>query len=167
MRSHKRPLMGRIYRAYKAFFQPLSREILPLSSGIPVKPGEARKISGRMQIGEGFLPNRLTISNAGTAGGAADWIVNDIRINDASQFCQAGDVPGDLFKPDAISSSVRFDVVKGGADVDLIVTYIGKNEVGCPFFGALSGMEYDPGLLEIARAALLRTLPSASRRSSK
>lgn len=113
------------------------------------------------------MPDRLSISNQGTAGGAADWIVNDIKVAGKSQFCQAGDIPGDLFKADALSSFVRFDVVKGALDVDLIVTYIGKNEEGCPFFGAISGMEYDPGLLEIVREAILQALPSAPRRFSK
>lgn len=163
MTSQKRSLMGRVYCAYRAFFQPLRREILPLSTGTQVKPGQTCSIKGRPQTEHGFWPDQLNISNAGTPGGAADWIVNDIKIAGRSQFCQSGDIPGDIFKTDAISSFVRFNAVRAAMDVDLIVTYIGKNENGCPFFGAITGMEYDPGLFEIVREAISQALSSASR----
>lgn len=68
-----------------------------------------------------------------------------------------------MFATNAISSFVRFNAVGGGMDVDLIVTYIGKNAEGCPFFGAITGMEYDPGLFEIVREAISQALASASR----
>jgi hypothetical protein len=155
--------MGRVYRACKAFFQPLSREILPLSTGTPVKPGQTCVIKGRVQTEHGFWPDRLSISNHGTPGGASDWVVKDIKIAGRSQFCQAGDVPGDVFSTKAIGSFVRFKAVGGAMDVDLSVTYIGTHKTGCPFFGALTGMEYDPGLFEIVREALSQALGSASR----
>ena len=161
--KRSRSFMGRLYRASRAFFQPLRREILPLSTGTPIKPGQTCSIKGRVQTQDGFWPDQLSISNAGTAGGAADWVVNDIKVAGRSQFCQSGDIPGDLFKTDAISSFVRFDAVRGAMDVDLIVTYIGKNEEGCPFFGAVTGMEYDPDLFEIVREATSRAFESASR----
>lgn len=163
MTSQKRSLLGRLYRACTAFSQPLRREILPLSTGIPVKSGQTLHVKGRVQTKHGFWPDQLSISNAGTAGSAADWVVNDIKVEGRSQFCQSGDVPGDMFATNAISSFVRFNAVGGGMDVDLIVTYVGKNENGCPFFGALSGMEYDPGLFEIVREAISQALASASR----
>ena len=162
MASQKRSLMGRIYRAYRSFFEPLHREILPLSSGVPVKPSQSIRITGRGQS-DGFWPDQLNISNAGTLGGAADWIVNDIKIAGRSQFIQSGDIPGDMFATKAVNTFILFEVAKAGRDVEIIVTYIGKNEEGCPFFGAITGMEYDPGLLDIAREAFSQGLASAAR----
>jgi hypothetical protein len=154
--------MGRIYRAYRAFFEPLHRGILPLSNGVAVLPTQTCRITARVQR-EGFWPDHLTISNAGTEGGAADWIVNDIKIAGRSQFLQSGDVPGDLFATQAVNSFVRFEVARYAADVEIIVTYIGKNEKGCPFFASITGMEWDPGLLDIVREAISQGLDSASR----
>ncbi len=37
------------------------------------------------------------IGQAGTDKGAADWIVNDVKVGNKSQFSQSGDVPGELF----------------------------------------------------------------------
>jgi len=157
MNSQKRSLLGRIYRAYKAFFEPLYRGILPLSNnGTIVKPNQSCLITGRVQS-DGFWPDHLTISNAGTEGGAADWIVNDIRIAGRSQFLQSGDIPGDVFATDAVHSILRFEVAKAAMDVEIIVTYIGTNEKGCPFYASISGMEYEPGLLDIMHEAFWRS----------
>jgi hypothetical protein len=155
--------MGRIYRAYRAFREPLHRGVLPLSNNNKnVETNQTCRVIGRMQS-DGFWPDRLTISNASTQGGAADWVVNDVRIAGKSQFLQSGDVPGDMFATEAVKSFVSFDVVIAGVDVELVVTYIGTNEKGCPFYGAITGMEYDPGLLDIVRESLSQALKSVSR----
>jgi hypothetical protein len=162
MTSQKRSLMGRIYRAYRAFFEPLHRGILPLSTGVSVLPKQSLSVKGRVQS-DGFWPDHLTISNAGTEHGAADWVVNDIRIAGRSQFLQAGDLPGDMFATNAVDSFMRFEVAKASMEVEIIVTYMGTNEKGCPFFASITGMEYDPGLLDIVREAISQALGSASR----
>jgi hypothetical protein len=157
MPSPKRSFLGRVYRAYKAFFEPLYRGILPLSNnGMIVKPHQSCLITGRVQT-DGFWPDRLTISSAGTKGGAADWIVNDIRIAGRSQFIQSGDIPGDVFATEAVNSLLKFEVAKAAMDVEIIVTYIGENEKGCAFYASIAGTEYDPGLLDIVRDAFLRS----------
>jgi hypothetical protein len=79
----------------------------------------------------------LEIEDTGTNGGAADWIVNDIRINGTSQFLQSGDVPGDMFSHRAIDTFVKF--YPPGTRIELIVTYIGLNESGCCFAARLLG----------------------------
>lgn len=162
MTSQKRSLMGSIYRAYRAFIEPLRREILPLSTLEKVKSGQSCGITGRVQS-IGFWPDHLTISGAGTKGGAADWIVNDIKIGGKSQFNQSGDIPGDMFEAKSISSFVRFEAVRAYADVQLVVTYIGTEAEGCAFIAAITGTEYDPGLLDILREALSQGLAVASR----
>jgi hypothetical protein len=115
-----------------------NRDILPMSTGVPILPTQSAQITGRPQTLV-FKIGRFMISNAGTAGGAADWIVNDIKIGNRSQFVQSGDVPGDLFATNAIDTFVRFEAAQTAMDVVVVVTYIGLNESGCPFFGAMVG----------------------------
>ena len=115
-----------------------NRDILPMSTGVPILPTQSAQITGRPQTLV-FKIGRFVISNAGTAGGAADWIVNDIKIGNRSQFVQSGDVPGDLFATNAIDTFVRFEAAQTAMDVVVVVTYIGLNESGCPFFGAMVG----------------------------
>jgi hypothetical protein len=78
----------------------------------------------------------LEIEDTGTDGGAADWVVNDIRIDKTSQFMQSGDVPGDMFATNAIDSFVKFHP---GTRIELLVTYIGLNERGCCFTARILG----------------------------
>ena len=115
-----------------------NRDILPMSTGVPILPTQSAQITGRPQTLV-FKIGRFVISNAGTAGGAADWIVNDIKIGNRSQFVQSGDVPGDLFAVNAIDTFVRFESAQTAMDVVVVVTYIGLNESGAPFFGAMVG----------------------------
>src|SRR5512143_2183127 len=115
-----------------------NRDILPMSTGVPILPTQSAQITGRPQTLV-FKIGRFVISNAGTAGGAADWIVNDIKIGNRSQFVQSGDVPGDLFATNAIDTFVRFEAAQTAMDVVVVTTYIGLNESGCPFFGAMVG----------------------------
>ena len=115
-----------------------NRDILPMSTGVPILPTQSAQITGRPQV-LAYRCGRFLISNAGTAGGAADWIVNDIKIGNRSQFVQSGDVPGDLFAVNAIDTFVRFETAQTAMDVVVVVTYIGLNESGCPFFGAMIG----------------------------
>jgi hypothetical protein len=115
-----------------------NRDILPMSTGVPILPTQSAQITGRPQCLV-FKIGRFVISNAGTAGGSADWIVNDIKIGNVSQFVQSGDVPGDMFATNAIDTFVRFAPAQTAMDVVVVVTYIGLNESGCPFFGAMVG----------------------------
>jgi hypothetical protein len=80
--------------------------------------------------------NMLEIEDTDTDNGAADWVVNDIRIDGASQFMQSSDVPGDMFATDTIDSFIKFHP---GTRIELIVTYIGPNESGCCFTGRFLG----------------------------
>ncbi len=160
--SQKRPFMASVFRAYRAFLEPLHRYVLPLSSNKAIGSGQSCSITG-LAHSDGFWPDHLTISNAGTKGGAADWVVNDIKVDGKSQFLQSGDIPGDLFASNAVNSFIRFGAARKGSAVELIATYIGTNEEGCPLFASITGLEYDPGLLDILREALSQALGSASR----
>jgi len=114
------------------------REVLPMSTGVPILPTQSAQITGRPQA-PAWRCERFVISNAGTAGGAADWIVNDIKIGNRSQFVQSGDVPGDMFATNAIDTYVSFETAQTAMDVVVVVTYIGMNESGVPFYASMVG----------------------------
>jgi hypothetical protein len=114
------------------------REVLPMSTGVAILPTQSAQITARPQR-VAFRPERVFISAAGTAGGAADWVVNDIKIGNRSQFSQSGDVPGDMFATNAIDGFVSFETAQTAMDVVMVVTYIGLNESGVPFFASIVG----------------------------
>lgn len=114
------------------------RWILPMSTGVPILPTQSAQITGRPQAMV-FRVERFIISNAGTSGGAADWIVNDIKIGNQSQFVQSGDVPGDMFATNTIDAFVSFRTAQTAMDVVVVCTYIGMNESGVPFYASMLG----------------------------
>ena len=114
------------------------REVLPMSTGVAILPTQSAQITARPQR-VAFRPERVFISAAGTSGGAADWVVNDIKIGNRSQFSQSGDVPGDMFATNAIDGFVSFETAQTAMDVVMVVTYIGLNESGVPFFASIVG----------------------------
>ena len=117
----------------------VDRHTLPISSGVPILPGQSAQITARAQISE-FHCKRFVISNVGTPGGAADWVVNDLKIGNRSQFSQADDVPGAMFAANAIDVYMSFETARVAMDIAVIVTYVGPVESGAPFFGAMVGM---------------------------
>jgi hypothetical protein len=127
-----------------------SRYTVPVTSGQSIQPTQSAQITMRPQRDE-FTCERIIIANAGTPGGAADWIVNDIRINNRSQFVGSGDIPGDLFAVNAIDSFVSFEKAMPSTDIVVIVTYIGINEPGCPFNASMVGSAANDPLPQYVR----------------
>ena len=113
------------------------RSVLPLSSGVNVLPNTSAQITSRPQNGP-FRPRRFIIG--GTPG---DWIVNDVRIGNRSQFSHSGDVPGDLFAAATIDSFVSFEMVQVAMDLVVTVTYVGGDPAGAPFVAAMLGEMVD------------------------
>lgn len=112
------------------------QEVLPMSSGAPIMQTQGVTLKGTPKTP--FRPERLYVSNACTSGGAADWIVNDIRLDGQTIFLQPGDVPGDMFATNAVDNFVAWGECSKSMEID--VTYIGLNEkAGCPFFGSVLG----------------------------
>jgi len=126
------------------------REVLPLSTVhvvdgkrqcVAVKPTQSVTIKATPKVP--FRPEKLLVSNAGTSAGAADWIVNDVRLDGQTVFLQSGDVPGDLFASNAVDSFIAWGECSKSMEID--VTYIGLNEeAGCPFFGSAVGSRVVP-----------------------
>ena len=109
-------------------------ERLPLK----IMKGVAVPVTARVQD-RAFRPERVIIAASGTKHGSADWLVNDIKVANQSQFCQAGDILGDMFSATAIDAFVSFDIVQVSMDFTMIVTYIGENPEGAYFNAAVLG----------------------------
>ena len=103
------------------------RAILPMGSGVSILPNATANITSRPQS-MAFRPERVVIG-----GTPSDWIVNDIKVGNRSQFSQSGDVPGEVFAASASDSFVSFDTVQTAMDFVMTVTYVGPNKDGEPF----------------------------------
>ena len=82
--------------------------LLPCSANVPILPTQSAQITARPQLGP-FAPRYLLVSrNCG-----AQFMINDIRVGNRSEFLQAGDVPADVFMVDAPSLEALFNEEKG------------------------------------------------------
>lgn len=122
-----------------------NRDILPISTDVPILPTQSAEISAQVTGCSRSMVYELgsfVISNAGTDYGAADWIVNDLKINGVSQL-RAGAVAGAVFSSPSpvikIDTFVRLVPWQALDIVTVVVTYVGLNERGCAFFAALVG----------------------------
>ncbi len=105
--------------------------ILPLSSGVHVLPNQSAQVTSR-PVRHTFRPERLVIQ------GGKDWIVNEIKTGNRSQFLQSGDVPGAAFDA-TVNTALRMESVSPMTDFVVVVTYVGKNPDGAPFLAAVVG----------------------------
>lgn len=130
----------------------MGRGVLPVSSlpssGFPDSPKRdnpnvlpTQMITLKVPTRQPLRPERVFISSACTAGGAADWIIEDIRVDGKTQFQQKGPIPGDMFATTAIDGFVHFEECREYIEID--VTYIGTNKDGAPFFASVVG-DADP-----------------------
>lgn len=108
------------------------RIYLPLSSGVNIMPGSTAEICSYPQ--DPFRPQRILI-----AGSPDDWVVNDIKVGERSQFSQKGDVPGAAFAPTAQGAFVSFETVQTAMRFKLVVTYIGDKAEGAPLLACAIG----------------------------
>jgi hypothetical protein len=111
---------------------------VPIASKTPLPLLAKTTISARVQNAP-FQVEHLKIDDGNTAGGAADWIVNDLRVNGRSQFVLSGDVPGDLFSTKAIDTFIKLEACEAGSAIELDMIYIGLNEDGAIFTAQLEG----------------------------
>jgi hypothetical protein len=112
--------------------------VVPITTKAPLPPLTKTTITARVQNAP-FDMKRLEIDDGYTPGGAADWIVGDLRINGRSQFAQPGPIPGDLFSTDAIETFVKIEPCEAGNAIEIDVNYIGLNESGAAFSAHLEG----------------------------
>ncbi len=108
------------------------RVILPMSSGVNILPNTSAQITSRPQ-NYAFRPERVIIS------GAADWVINDVKVGNMSQFSQSGDVPGEMFGATTIDGFVKFTTCQTAMDFVIVTTFVGASESGAPFVCGVLG----------------------------
>jgi hypothetical protein len=108
------------------------RVILPMSSGVNILPNTSAQITSRPQ-NYAFRPERVIIS------GSADWVINDIKVGNMSQFSQSGDVPGEMFGAQTIDGFVKFTTCQTAMDFVIVTTFVGASESGAPFVCGVLG----------------------------
>lgn len=113
---------------------PVDRIVLPMSSGVRIKPGESAKITSRPQ-NMAFRPERIVIG-----GEPNHWLVNEIKIGRRSQLADSGDLPGAAFTADAQDAHVRLDVVLTAMNFTMVVTYVGPDPEGALFVCSATGV---------------------------
>jgi hypothetical protein len=133
------------------------REVLPLSTTERIKPGQSAEITARPQR-VAFHPERVFVSDSCSSDykgpwwkrlwpwykapqlkGASDWVIHDIKIGNRSQFAQAGSIPADMFRSNAIDSFVTFETAQTAMDIKIVVEYIGANTKGEIFYASMIG----------------------------
>jgi len=105
---------------------------LPASTGVPILPTQSAQITARPQMAAAFLPVRIVIADS------ANWVVNDVKIGNASRFAQAGDVPALCFDSRTVGSHVMLGPVQPAQDF-IIVTTRTPNSESAPFFCGVQG----------------------------
>lgn len=86
-----------------------------------------------------FRPERLVIPITI----AALFVIEDIRIGQASQFVGAGGLSAQLFSSDAINPPLHLDAAMPGIDIRFRVRYVGDDPRGARFTAALIGTGVD------------------------
>ncbi len=108
------------------------RVILPMSSGVNILPNTSAQITSRPQ-NYAFRPERCIISQAD------QWVINDIKVGNMSQFSQSGDVPGEMFGATTIDGFVKFTTCQTAMDFVIVTTFVGASESGAPFVCGVLG----------------------------
>lgn len=109
------------------------RITLPMSSGVAIIPNTSAQITSRPQA-VAFRPERIIIG-----GRPSDWVVNDVKVGNRSQFAQSGDVPGEMFAATTIDGFVSMETVQTAMDFVMVVTYVGQVQEGAPFVCGVLG----------------------------
>jgi hypothetical protein len=117
---------------------PQNPTVIPMAPRAPFPPTRTTTIRVS-ELSAPFQVERLIIEEGNTEGGSADWIVNDLRIGNRSQFVQSGNIPGDLFATNALDTFVKFDPSPAKASIEIDVTYIGLRKDGALFRAKLEG----------------------------
>ncbi len=86
-----------------------------------------------------FRPERLVVS----AAVAPLFVIEDIRVGDASQFARASSISAAAFAPAEQGVPLALDVAGPGTEIRFRVRYVGSDPLGARFQAALVGKSVD------------------------
>jgi hypothetical protein len=127
------PGAGRAQLVERAGPTRADRITLPMSSGVSIFPNTSAQITSRPQS-VAFRPERIIIG-----GRPNEWIVNDVKVGNRSQFAQSGDIPGEMFASTTIDGYVSMETVQTAMDFVMVVTFVGDTQEGAPFVCGVLG----------------------------
>jgi len=122
------------------------RNVLPLGNGAIVRPGEKTTIVGQPINGKTLNIEQILLTQSLVKVPPKHWIVNDILVGDRSQL-EEKDLPGWLFTTRGFCGALGsmkltfegLDPVDHEHPLKLVVSYIGPNPEGEPFYGVAIG----------------------------
>ena len=114
-------------------FATYESRVMPMKTDLRVKPNLTAQITETctqsLQVFQFLIEDGI------------DWLIHDLRVDGQSLFQQKGDIPGDMFASDAITSFVDFGVFRADSRVEIQATYIGADPEGKAFVGEFRGQE--------------------------
>lgn len=91
--------------------------VLPMSSSGTIAAATSASITARPQIAA-YRPERIVVANSI----ASNFVMNDIKVGNTSQFVQAGSIPAEAFIQGAFGVEMRMDTVQTAMDFVFQVT---------------------------------------------
>lgn len=109
--------------------------VLSMCSRVPITKGQTAQITSDAKK-HAWIVERLLISGSGTPRGARDWWIRSIRVNGREKLKKS--IFGDVFAINEVWSDVRWKI-PAGRKIVMVVDYVGKKRLGCPFIAAIVG----------------------------
>jgi len=122
-----------------------SSRFLPMSSGVNILPRTSAQITSRPQWTDGLLPGQAFLIERIVVADADDWVIDDVKIGNLSQFAQSGDIPAAAFAADVPDGLLCLDPARLEIDVTMIVTHVGSSASGATFVCGMLGRVVDVG----------------------
>jgi len=108
-----------------------NRIILPMTSSGNIVTSSS--VTARPQS-QAYRPEKVIVG-----GTPSNWLIDDIKVGNRSQFSQSGSIPAESFASNALGNEVTFETVQTAMDFVMAVTYVGTNSAGeqfrCTVFG--------------------------------
>lgn len=112
-----------------------NRIILPMTSSGNITASAA--VTARPQS-MAYRPEKIIVGGTPT-----DWLIDDIKVGNRSQFSQAGSIPAEAFASNALGNEVAFETVQTAMDFVVQVTYLGTATAGAQFRSVIFGTSLD------------------------
>lgn len=107
------------------------RILLPMTSSGNITASAA--ITARPQ-NVAYRPERIIVGGTPT-----NWLIDDIKVGNRSQFAQAGSMPAEAFAATSFDAHVSMETVQTAMDFVIQVTFVGTASAGEQFRAVVFG----------------------------
>lgn len=111
--------------------QRADRIILPMTSSGNITASAA--VTARPQ-NVAYRPERIIVG-----GTPSNWLLDDIKVGNRSQFAQAGSMPAEAFAATSFDAYVSMETVQTAMDFVIQVTFVGTASAGEQFRAVVLG----------------------------